>query len=121
MPYALAVSGTIVVGVDGSQSSLAALRWSAAEAELRSARLVTIHTWSYIPLAAVGDPGMIAMPAVDLPGQLEAERTAAQGVLDAALAEVFPDGQPAGLEARLVEGDPRSEEHTSELQSPKDL
>ena len=99
------MSGTIVVGVDGSPSSGAALRWAASEAALRSARLIALHTWSYIPLAAVGDPGMIAMPSADLPGQLEAEQTAAQVELDSALAEAFPDGTPAGLEARLAEGD----------------
>ena len=99
------MSGTIVVGVDGSPSSGAALRWAASEAALRSARLIALHTWSYIPLAAVGDPGMIAMPSADLPGQLEAEQTAAQVELDSALAEAFPDGTPAELEARLAEGD----------------
>jgi nucleotide-binding universal stress UspA family protein len=35
----------IVVGVNGSQQSLAALRWAAGEARLRGARLHVIHVW----------------------------------------------------------------------------
>jgi nucleotide-binding universal stress UspA family protein len=99
------VPGTIVVGVDGSPASHAAARWALAEARLRDARLVAVHAWTYIPLAAVGDPGMIPMPAGDLPGQLELEEKAAAEELDRALVEAFPDGLPAELEKRLVEGD----------------
>lgn len=33
----------IIVGVDGSLSGWAALRWAAGEAELRHARLVVLH------------------------------------------------------------------------------
>ena len=97
--------GTIVVGVDGSPASQVALEWGLAEARLRDARLVAIHAWSYIPLAAIGDPGMIPMPSGDLPGQLELERKAAGAELDAALADAFPDGLPPEVEKRLVEGD----------------
>ncbi|GAA0286004.1 hypothetical protein GCM10009527_097360 [Actinomadura nitritigenes] len=35
----------IVVGVDGSAASLAALRWAADEAELRQAELVAVRIW----------------------------------------------------------------------------
>jgi nucleotide-binding universal stress UspA family protein len=45
------------------------------------------------------------MPAADYPGQLDAERSAAQAELDAALAAAFPDGVPDEVEARLAEGD----------------
>ena len=97
--------GTIVVGIDGSPASHAAARWALTEARLRDARLVALHAWSYIPLAAVGDPGMIPMPAGDLPGQLELEERAAADELDRALTRAFPDGIPAEVEKRLVEGD----------------
>lgn len=100
------MAGTIVVGVDGSDASREALRWAGAEADLRSARLVGIHVFAFMPLTAIGDPGMIPMPAGDLPGQLEAERTGARTELDSAVADAFPDGPPTGFEARLVEGDP---------------
>jgi nucleotide-binding universal stress UspA family protein len=34
---------TIVVGVDGSECSVAALRWALAEARLRDARVRVVH------------------------------------------------------------------------------
>ncbi|MHC5909315.1 universal stress protein, partial [Streptomyces sp. S6] len=35
----------IVVGVDGSEESLAALRWAAGQARLLNARVVAVHAW----------------------------------------------------------------------------
>jgi nucleotide-binding universal stress UspA family protein len=99
------VAGTIVVGVDGSEPSHAALRWAVEEAGLRGADLVAVHVWAFVPPAPIGEPGLLPMPAGDYAGQLEAERDAAQAELERALAEVFPSGLPAGLESRLVEGD----------------
>ncbi len=46
----------IVVGVDGSDESLAALRWALREAALRGASLVVLHAWAYP--TAVGFPTM---------------------------------------------------------------
>ncbi len=48
-----------------------ALRWAAEEARLRFAPLVAVHAWSFVPPQPIGDPGMLAMPAGDLAGQLE--------------------------------------------------
>jgi nucleotide-binding universal stress UspA family protein len=103
MSYAVLVAGTIVVGVDGSPPSLAALRWAAEEARLRSAGLVALHAWTFVPSAPIAEPGMIPMPASDLAGQLDAERGAAQDEVDAAIAEAFPTGPPVEIERRLVE------------------
>ena len=97
--------GTIVVGVDGSDPSHEALRWSAAEARLRGARLVAVHVWGFVPLAPIGEPGMIPVPAADYAGQMDLERAAAQADLDRALAAAFPDGAPVEIEGALVEGD----------------
>lgn len=105
MSYALAVAGKIVVGVDGSPASREALRWAAAEAELRDARVVAVHAWAFIPPAPLAEPGMIPVAAVDIPGAVDAEREAAQAELDGALAEAFSDGVPERVEGRLVEGD----------------
>ena len=96
--------GTIVVGVDGSAPSTAALRFAAEEAELRNAQLVAVHAWTYVAASAVADPGLIPVPDVDYVGQLEAERDAAQADLDAALETAFPQGPPVDIDARLVEG-----------------
>jgi nucleotide-binding universal stress UspA family protein len=43
----------ITVGMDGSEGGSAALRWAAAEARLRGARLRVVHAWS-IPAMAYG-------------------------------------------------------------------
>jgi nucleotide-binding universal stress UspA family protein len=97
--------GPIVVGVDGSPESLAALRWAAGEAKLREARLVAVYAWMFVPPPEVGPPGVIPVPGVDLPGAVEAEREAAEAALDAALAEAFPERAQVEVERKLVEGD----------------
>ena len=99
------MAGTIVVGVDGSEPSHEALRWAAAEAELRDARLRAVHVWTFVPPTPIGEPGMIPMPAGDYAGQMDAERAAGEAELGDSLAAAFPDGTPAGLESSLVEGD----------------
>jgi nucleotide-binding universal stress UspA family protein len=100
------VSGVIVVGVDGSETSHEALRWAAEEARLRSARLVAVYAWTFIPPQPIGDPGMLAVPAGDLPGQLDAESEAARVALDDAVEVIL--GAEAGVEVerKLVERDP---------------
>jgi nucleotide-binding universal stress UspA family protein len=39
--------GRIVVGVDGSELSMAALRWALEEARLRHATLDVVHAWTF--------------------------------------------------------------------------
>jgi nucleotide-binding universal stress UspA family protein len=97
------VAGSIVVGVDGSAPSLAALRWAAEEARLRGARLVALYAWVLPAPVAVPGPGLAPIPEVDLPGQIEALREAAEAELDAALSEAFPEGAPVDVERKLVE------------------
>jgi nucleotide-binding universal stress UspA family protein len=112
------MAGSIVVGVDGSPPSLAALLWAADEARLREARLVAVHAWRPTGLVAVPGPGLAPIPE-DLPGEVEALREAAEAELDAALAEAFPEGEPGELERKLVEEDPaealEKESHTADL------
>lgn len=99
------MSGTIVVGVDGSDASGDALRWAAEEARLRSSSLVAVHAWSFVPPQPIGDPGMLAMPAGDLPGQLDAESEAARISLDNAVAGILGADAGVEVERKLVEGD----------------
>lgn len=99
------MAGTIVVGVDGSAASLEALRWAADEARLRGARLVALHAWVFVPAAPIGDPGMIAIPAGDLVGQLEAETEAARAELADSIAQVLGPDPDVEVEARLTEND----------------
>lgn len=87
--------GTIVVGVDGSQGSDAALRWALDEARLRNATLRVVHTYE-TPQPTVADAG-IGLPApaahaVFSPDELEriqanAEKVA-HGVIDSSLGRV---------------------------------
>ena len=101
----MGVSGVIVVGVDGSETSHEALTWAADEARLRSARLVAVYAWSFIPPQPIGDPGMLAVPAGDLPGQLEAESDAARVALDDAVGTVLGAETGIEVERKLVERD----------------
>jgi nucleotide-binding universal stress UspA family protein len=99
------VAGAIVVGVDGSDASRDALRWAADEARLRFAPLVAVHAWSFIPPQPIGDPGMLAMPAGDLPGQLSAESDAARIGFDEAVEDALGTEPGIEVERKLVEGD----------------
>jgi nucleotide-binding universal stress UspA family protein len=99
------VSDVIVVGVDGSEASHEALRWAVEEAKLRSARLVAVYAWSFVPPQPIGDPGMLAVSAGDLPGQLEAESDAARTALDDAVGDVLAADAGIEVERKLVEGD----------------
>ena len=102
----MGVSGVIVVGVDGSETSHEALRWAAEEARLRSARLVAVYAWTFIPPQPIGDPGMLAVPAGDLPGQLDAESNAASVALDDAVEVILGAESGIEVERKLVERDP---------------
>jgi nucleotide-binding universal stress UspA family protein len=102
--YACRVAGRIVVGVDGSETAAAALRFAAEEAKLRDATLVTVFAWTFIPPAAIGEPGVIPVAATTLMDDLDAERTGAERLLDEALGEV-PLGDLV-VERIISEGSP---------------
>ncbi len=99
------MSRGIVVGVDGSDASAAALRWAAEEARLRFTPLVALYAWSFIPPQPIGDPGMLAVPSGDLAGLLEAESGAARAALTEAVADALGDEPGLEVEQKLVEGD----------------
>ncbi len=48
--------GLIVVGVDGSEESRAALRWAVEEARLRKAAVFAVHAWWAVPELEPGTP-----------------------------------------------------------------
>lgn len=87
----------IIVGVDGSEQSLDALRWGAAEAALRSCRLHAVGTFT-TPIMSTGYE--LAVPD---PADLEA---AAATTLDAAVDTVRLEDVLVGVEVqtRAVEG-----------------
>jgi len=80
----------ILVGVDGSDIALGALRWALEEARLRGVPVHVVTTWE-VP-ALVDVTGMVAPPPADV-GDLEAT---ARLVQDEALAAV--DADATGVE-----------------------
>ena len=89
----------VVVGVDGSDQSKAALRWAARYAAASGAAVRAVLAWHY-PTAA-GQPPVGLAPA---PVRHESEDIM-QGVLDDAVTEAF-SGHGVEVETRLVYGHP---------------
>jgi nucleotide-binding universal stress UspA family protein len=97
--------GKIVVGVDGSAGSLAALRFALAEARLRGDAVVALHAW-VMPLSEAPGPFLLELPALGGPPVEEvtrALRRAAQERLAAALQEVDAEAEGIEVEERVVE------------------
>ncbi len=90
----------IVVGVDGSPPSLAALRWALAEAGLRGATVEAAHVWDY-PFVAY-TPAIMPTPAF-VRSDLEAE---ARAELDQAVEEALAgqSGEGPPVKRLVVEG-----------------
>lgn len=81
----------VVVGVDGSECSIGALRWAAEQARLQHAPLVALHAWQ---IPSVGLPGL-APPYPDDEFQTHAEQ-----VLDHVMAKAGDIDVP--VERRIV-------------------
>ena len=91
-----------VVGVDGSEESRAALRWSADEAVARGARLDVVCAWD-LPFSGLATSYSPA-PA-GLPDPREVARRA-ESALDQTLREVLADDAPLDIERVVEAGDP---------------
>ena len=88
----------IAVGVDGSEGAAAALRWAAAEARLRGARLRVVHAWN-VPTIAYAGGGFV--PPASFEDDLgQAAETGLETWLDAAK----PDLEGIEVERRVTEG-----------------
>jgi nucleotide-binding universal stress UspA family protein len=105
------VSGTIVIGVDGSASSDAALRWALEEARLRGASLRAVYAWEPPPLEVgsvdlgLGAPGLAlpAPPSEYLEIRQAIEQEAAR-VVPEALARAAGAAAGVNVEQQVVEG-----------------
>lgn len=84
---------SIVVGVDGSDSSKAALRWALEEGRLRGCTVEAVYAWEYSPA-----PGIGPAPAAGAP--VELLRRSAKDLLEAAIADA--GGATAGVDVRAV-------------------
>jgi len=87
----------IIAGVSGSRASLRALRWAAAEASSRHARLEVVMAWQ---------PWQPAHYAAGPHADHGQQRAAAESKLLAVLRTVFEAEPAAGLRAAVVEGPP---------------
>ena len=99
----------IVVGVDDSDNSKAALRWAIDEARLRDVPVNAVHAWEApiaVPMIDVGP--VPATPVLDQPEVLRDVRKAAEEFVERVVAEVA--GDVSGVEVRplAVEGRPAS-------------
>ena len=91
--------GTIVVGVDGSPESQAALEWALGEAKLRGAAVKVVHAW-VMPIAFAG-----GAPPFVLPEAHEAFDSEGEKILDDALAAAGGGvGEGVAVERSVVEG-----------------
>ena len=98
------MSGKIVVGIDGTQTSVAALRWAVAEGALREAQVEAVHTWSYVPVAAPADAGLVPLAWSESSEMLDASEQAAQLVANEQLESVL--GPDHGVAVTIVQGEP---------------
>lgn len=93
----------IVVGVDGSEESLRALRWAVDEGRLRRSVVQVVYVWHYPTASSWVDPYGISsaygLPEVDP----EVERRRAEGRLAGLVAKVEGAGE---VEEKLIEGHP---------------
>lgn len=91
------MSGRIVVGVDGSPGSDAALRWALTEAHLRGASIDAVHAWTY---PYVADVAYLARASIDR----EEVAASAKEVLREALARVADEAKGIRIDEIVVEG-----------------
>jgi nucleotide-binding universal stress UspA family protein len=86
----------VVVGVDGSRASSAALRWAADEARLRGARLKVVRAWQF-PAVGYGDA---ALP----PGTVESWEAETSAALEEQLAQVLGPTPDVEVLQEVIEG-----------------
>lgn len=86
----------IVVGTDGSENSLAAIKWAMHEGSLRGVAVDVIHSWQFTPMA---DPIGVAVipPSTDL-------QAAAQKVLTTAMNKVANEREGVIVHELVVQG-----------------
>lgn len=92
--------GRIVVGVDGSAASVAALRWAATEAIERHAELDAVYAWDE---ALQHRASYAAQPGQPHPEQ---DRAAAAAVLASSVRTALGSDPAVAVKAEVVEGHP---------------
>ncbi|MEO3936039.1 universal stress protein [Dermatophilaceae bacterium Soc4.6] len=98
MTAATVVDDRVVVGVDGSDPSLAALEWARFVAEATGSTLDVVAVWQPTTAFGLMGEGWGALPTDYDPDALTRE------ALDRALKRVFGDDLPVWCESRVVQG-----------------
>jgi nucleotide-binding universal stress UspA family protein len=93
----------IVVGFDGSEPAVAALRWAAEEAALRGVELHVLRAWSLVGELSVALGGRDLVGPVPPVSELEAN---AQQRLEDEVAAVVPTERLPGVRRRAVRTHP---------------
>ncbi|MEU8520772.1 universal stress protein [Streptomyces sp. NPDC048577] len=91
------MTGRIVVGVDGSERSIRALKWAAAQAALTGDALQAVIGWEYPASWATLMPGV--------PPEFDPERLAKQ-ILDESLERALAPDVTASVTRTVVGGNP---------------
>jgi nucleotide-binding universal stress UspA family protein len=92
--------GRIVVGVDGSAASVAALRWAETEAIARQAELDAVYAWDEALQLRAPYAGWTGTPGP------EQDRAAAAAVLASSVRMALGPDPAVPLKAEVVEGHP---------------
>jgi nucleotide-binding universal stress UspA family protein len=98
------MGGRIVVGVDATEQAAAALRWAVEEAMLRDATVEAVHAWSYMPMPASVDGGLVPMAWSEGTDVRDTVREAAERLARDTVRSVA--GDDARVQVSVVEGDP---------------
>ena len=93
----------IVVGVDGSEESRAALAWAVEEGRLRQAPVLAIHAWE-VPL--VPAPTGLVPPSVEVVGDLTELREDAASLVETMVREIAADAADVEIRPLTVEDKP---------------
>jgi len=97
----------IVVGVDGSDGSVDALRWALREAQLRGASVEVVHSWHY-PYAAYTDitgmaAGVVSREDLESLGQVVLQRSLDGAGVEASGVPVTPTLVQGSAAATLLD------------------
>ena len=93
----------IVVGVDGSEESRAALDWAVEEGRLRQAPVLAIHAWE-VPM--VPAPTGLVPPSVEVVGDLTELREDAASLVETMVREIAADAADVEIRPLTVEDKP---------------
>ncbi|MFL5929687.1 MAG: universal stress protein [Gaiellaceae bacterium] len=98
----------IVVGVDDSDSSKAALRWALEEGRLRGVPVNAVHAWQPPLASPVVDVGPVSGPMVDVPVVIEKAKEAAEELVERVVQGVAAEASGVEVRPAAIEGSPAS-------------